>query len=95
LATLLTAGAIGYEKKGTYRLGRIGDGHEPREVAEWFAQILTTEGYEAAVSETLEAFDDVEKFRAFDLIVLQWTMGELTRERAEAITPVAAVLSAR
>jgi hypothetical protein len=62
------------------------DGHEPRQVAEWFTQILTAEAYEVEIADSLAAFDDTEKLQTLDLIVPQWTMGELTKERAEAVS---------
>lgn len=57
------------------------DGHQPVEVSELFRDILTEEGFEVEISETLDAFLDVEKLKALDLIIPVWTMGSITREQ--------------
>ena len=54
------------------------DGHEPVEVSERFAKVLTAEGFDAEVSDTLDSFLDLEKLESLDLIVPCWTMGEIT-----------------
>ena len=56
------------------------DGHEPRQIAEIFADILKKEEFEVEVSDTLEAFADEGKLKQLDLIVPIWTMGELSKE---------------
>ncbi|TVY05566.1 ThuA domain-containing protein [Paenibacillus cremeus] len=61
-------------------------GHEPQEVAEIFRQVLTADGYEVEVSDTLESFSDVEKLKALDLIVPVWTMGEISKEWAKNVS---------
>ncbi|WP_284644365.1 ThuA domain-containing protein [Paenibacillus silviterrae] len=55
-------------------------GHQPQEVAEIFRSVLTEEGFEVEVSDTLEAFADREKLKGLDLIVPAWTMGEITKQ---------------
>jgi uncharacterized protein len=55
-------------------------GHQPQEVAEIFRSVLTEEGFEVEVSDTLEAFADGEKLKGLDLIVPAWTMGEITKQ---------------
>lgn len=66
------------------------DGHEPREVAEWFAQMLKSAEFEVELSDSLESFDDEERLRSLDLIVPEWTMGELSKERANAVSEAVA-----
>jgi uncharacterized protein len=55
-------------------------GHQPQEVAEIFRSVLTEEGFEVEVSDTLDAFADAEKLKGLDLIVPVWTMGEITKD---------------
>ncbi len=61
------------------------DGHEPEPVANILAEALRDEGFEVEVSDTLEAFEDEEKLRGLDLIVPQWTMGEIAKEQLEPV----------
>lgn len=61
------------------------EGHEPDKVAALFADILVKEGFEVALSDTLESFAAAEALRRMDLIVPIWTMGEIRAECAEAV----------
>jgi type 1 glutamine amidotransferase len=61
------------------------DGHEPRQVAEIFARQLKANDFQVEVSDTLDAFLDVEKLKGLDLIVPQWTMGKITGEQRKAV----------
>ncbi len=61
------------------------DGHEPRQVAELFAQILTDEQFEVEVSDTLDAFLDADKLAQLSLIVPIWTMGEITAAQRDPV----------
>ncbi|MGI5818325.1 MAG: ThuA domain-containing protein [Armatimonadota bacterium] len=61
------------------------DGHEPEPVADILADALRGEGFEVEVSDTLEAFEDEEKLRGLDLIVPEWTMGEITPEQLNPV----------
>ncbi|WP_438449383.1 ThuA domain-containing protein [Gorillibacterium sp. sgz5001074] len=57
------------------------DGHQPKEVSEILAGLLREEGFEVEISDTLDAFLDVDKLKALDLIVPVWTMGSITKEQ--------------
>lgn len=57
------------------------EGHEPRQVAEILADALQDEGFEVEVANTLDALRDEAKLRSLDLIVPQWTMGEIAPEQ--------------
>jgi type 1 glutamine amidotransferase len=61
------------------------DGHQPKEVAEIFRRILVEEGFEAEVSDSLDAFTDKSKLLGLNLIVPVWTMGKISKEQAEPI----------
>ncbi|MUT68657.1 ThuA domain-containing protein [Paenibacillus sp. NEAU-GSW1] len=62
------------------------DGHQPKEVAGLFEEVLVKEGFEVEVSDTLEAFADAEKLKALDLIVPVWTMGKIDDKLVENVS---------
>ncbi|WP_028612206.1 ThuA domain-containing protein [Paenibacillus harenae] len=62
------------------------DGHEPKEVADIFRQVLTGEGFEVEVSDTLEAFADAEKLKGLDLIVPVWTMARIDQKLVDNVS---------
>ena len=57
-------------------------GHQPKEVAELFDEILSAEGFETEVSDTLDAFLDADKLANLNLIVPIWTMDKISNEQA-------------
>jgi Uncharacterized protein conserved in bacteria len=61
------------------------DGHEPVQVAEIFKSILENEGFCVEVSDTLDAFLDVEKLKSLHLIVPIWTMGKINNEQVKPV----------
>lgn len=61
------------------------DGHEPVQVSEVFANILRGEGFSVEISDTLDAFLDVEKLKKLHIIVPVWTMGKITREQVQPV----------
>ena len=58
------------------------DGHEPKQVAEIFRRVLSEDGFEVEVSDTLDAFKDKDKLMGLNLIVPVWTMGKITGEQS-------------
>lgn len=56
-------------------------GHEPAEVADILAGILKEEQFDVEITDTLETLEDEEKMMSLDLIVPNWTQGEITREQ--------------
>lgn len=60
------------------------DGHEPKQVAEIFAQTLKDDGYDVTVSDTLDAFKDIDLAK-LSLIVPIWTMGEIEKEQLDPV----------
>lgn len=56
-------------------------GHEPKQVSDILAGALRDCGFAVEISDTLDAFRDVEKLKALDLIVPEWTMGSIEREQ--------------
>jgi len=61
------------------------DGHEPEQVAQLFKGILEKEQFDVELSDTLEAYSDLEKLLSLDLIVPVWTMGEIRNELADNV----------
>ncbi|GGO04699.1 ThuA domain-containing protein [Saccharibacillus kuerlensis] len=61
------------------------DGHQPKEVADLFAEMLREEGFEAEIAYTLDAFLDEERLKALNLIVPVWTMGEISSEQLQPV----------
>ena len=61
------------------------EGHEPTQVGDILAKALRDSGLEVEIAETLDAFKDLEKLQALDLIVPIWTMGSI---ESEQLTPL-------
>jgi uncharacterized protein len=54
------------------------EGHEPRQSAEIFGACLREKGYSVEMSDSLDAYLDVDKLHSLSLIVPTWTMGTIT-----------------
>ena len=61
------------------------DGHEPVEVSAIFKRVLEREGFTVEVSDTLDAFLDLDKLLSLHLIVPAWTMGEITQAQVSPV----------
>ena len=59
-------------------------GHQPKEVSDLFRRLLTADGFEVDVRDTLDAFAQVD-LTALDLIVPIWTMGRITGEQLRPV----------
>jgi uncharacterized protein len=57
------------------------DGHQPKEVAEIFRRVLSEDGFDVEVHDSLGVFGEVEKLKTMHLIVPVWTAGTLTPEQ--------------
>ena len=53
------------------------DGHEPEQVARIYKDLLVAENFDVEISDTLDAYADLDKLKALHLIVPHWTMGEI------------------
>ncbi len=62
------------------------DGHEPEKVARLFEAILTAEGFEVEVSDTLDSFANEASVFAKNLLIPVWTMGEISHEQRSVVT---------
>ncbi|MGI2326777.1 ThuA domain-containing protein [Planococcus sp. YIM B11945] len=56
------------------------DGHEPEQVSAIYKGMLEEENFEVEVADTLDAYADSEKLKTLDLIVPNWTMGEIDKK---------------
>jgi uncharacterized protein len=61
------------------------DGHEPKQCVDIFAPILRAEGYQVEISNNLDSYLDVEKLKAYDLIVQAYTMSQISREQLKGL----------
>ena len=61
-------------------------GHEPDRVAALFKDMLEAEGVEVAVTDSLDPLGDPEALAPLDLLVPVWTMSDLSREAATAVS---------
>jgi uncharacterized protein len=60
-------------------------GHRPREAAEVFRRLLEAEGFSVELSDSLAVFEDAPKLERLDLIVPNWTMGQITDEQLAGV----------
>lgn len=67
------------------------EGHEPEKTTALFDGELTRSGFSVETAATLDVFLDAEKLKTYDLIVPNWTMGQLTALQEESL--VAAIAS--
>ena len=56
-------------------------GHSPKGCSELFGPWLESEGYSVAVSDTLDAFLDLDQLNSLDLKVPIWTQGSLGQQQ--------------
>ena len=61
------------------------EGHEPKQCAEIVGKTLIDAGFECETSFTLDAYLDVEKLKALNLIVPMWTMGQIKPEQEKPL----------
>jgi len=56
------------------------DGHTPEKTSQILARELKAKGFDVEVAATQDCLADLEKLKGFDLIIPQWTMGEMKGE---------------
>lgn len=61
------------------------DGHQPKETTELFASLLSNEGLDVKVANSLDCLVDADALLTRDLIVVCWTMGEITPEQERGL----------
>lgn len=57
------------------------EGHEPKKCVDIFAPWLKEQGFEVEISDTLDAYLDLEKLKKLDVIVQVWTQGTIKPEQ--------------
>lgn len=57
------------------------EGHEPAQVADIFAAALRDNDFQVELSDTLDCLLDAAKLSQLDLIVPQWTMGDISDDQ--------------
>ena len=60
-------------------------GHEPKQVADILANSLRDRGFGVEISDTLDSLKDIEKLKALDLIVPEWTMGTIDKDQLQPL----------
>ncbi len=61
------------------------EGHEPEQVSQIETDALQDEGFDVRRVDTLEALEDVDELKKLDLIVMQWTMGQIKKEQVQPL----------
>lgn len=61
------------------------DGHQPKETSEIFAGELKKHGFAVTTSDTLDCLLNATEVQSFDLIVPNWTMGNITGEQEKGL----------
>ncbi len=56
------------------------EGHQPKETSEIFIRALSDEGFDVEVSTTLNSLLDLDKLKGKDVIIINWTGGNLEGE---------------
>lgn len=57
------------------------EGHEPKKCVDIFAPWLKEQGFEVEISNTLDAYLDLEKLKKLDVIIQVYTQGTITPEQ--------------
>ncbi len=61
------------------------DGHQPKQCVERFAPWLESKGFAVTISDTLDAYLDAARMKAYTVIVPVWTMGTITGEQSKGL----------
>lgn len=60
------------------------EGHEPTQVAGYLQTVLTEEGFEVELSDSLSVLEEVDLSR-YDLIIPNWTQGTIPDQALQAL----------
>lgn len=61
------------------------EGHEPEAFAALWNEILTADGFEVLLADSLDVYRDADTMRSLDLVVPIWTMGEIEPEQERGL----------
>lgn len=65
-------------------------GHHPVETKELFTKVLEGDGFAVSSSDNLQDLENADELKTYDLIVPNWTMGELSKEQSDALSEAVA-----
>ena len=57
------------------------DAHQPKETAEIVAGILENDNFAVDLVDTLDVFEGLERMKAYDVIIPNWTLGEINNKQ--------------
>lgn len=60
-------------------------GHSPAEISGLVGEWLTADGFSVAITQDMAVLDDAERLEQTDLFIPNWTMGELSPQRAKSV----------
>lgn len=61
------------------------NGHEPEQCSNIMAEVMRKDGFEVDITDKLDAYEDAELMKSYDLIVPVWTMSEIKKEQSEGL----------
>lgn len=61
------------------------DGHEPKQCVDIVVPAIEAESFQVEIADSLDAFLNQEKMKAYDVICPCWTAGELSAEQGTAL----------
>jgi type 1 glutamine amidotransferase len=61
------------------------EGHEPKKCLDLFLPWMEETGFDVRISDTLDAYLDMEYMKTVDIIVQIWTMGEISDKQEKAL----------
>jgi type 1 glutamine amidotransferase len=61
------------------------EGHEPKQVSEVLESVLKGKGFDVTLSDTLNSFLDEINLKTYDLIVPNWTMGDIDQKQLKSL----------
>ena len=61
------------------------EGHEPKQCAELFAEVLSDEGFDVEVVNDLDVYTDEDLMGSLDLVVPCWTMSEISGDQCSGL----------
>lgn len=62
------------------------EGHHPLEVSQTVAELLKEAGFAVELETELSTFEDAHALKAYDLIIPNWTMGEMSDAQAKGLS---------
>jgi len=66
------------------------EGHEPAKVARVYEKELKARRFQVAMADSLEPLADLRALRRLDLIVINWTMGQISPEQFDGLSKAVA-----